>query len=224
MRPSGGLGETLADADIANRPLSENWPLSENDAIEDTFAAAVAHAARAEVPAKPRQPYKLKRWVEKVKALRDLAAKIVSNRVSRDKFIAESKKQTGLRDWMSKVLLLEQTPRGQWKRMEFEVRGPSGGPYRVNKKGDSQYRALGTYQTVSDARDAIAEYNGLVAAWEPEGAGQCFPWRLKGWFRCTLWTVPQRRHRPSNQPICHRRRSHQAPPRTRRTTGWTRLT
>ena len=52
------------------------------------------------------------------------------------------------------------------KRMEFEVRGPNGGPYNVNKKGDSQYRSLGKYATVSDARDAIAEYNGLVAAWE----------------------------------------------------------
>ena len=47
------LDESLTDDDIANRPLSEIWPLAENEAIEDTFAAAVAHAARAEVPSKP---------------------------------------------------------------------------------------------------------------------------------------------------------------------------
>lgn len=221
------LDEDLADDDIANRPLSEIWPLAENDAIEDTFAAAVAHAARAEVPAKPRQPYKLKRWVEKVKGVRGLTAHVLSGRLTRERLIEEVKgPRASLRDWASKVLLLEQLPREQWKRvgeveerpeaftyadgqplprpllrltvddkahyltgdgtvagsmaeirallepaapekrMEFEVRGPNGGPYNINKKGDGQYRSLGRYATTSEARDAIAEYNGLVAAWE----------------------------------------------------------
>ena len=56
------LSEDLADDDIAKRSLSEIWPISENDAIEEPFAAAVAHAARAEIPSKPRIEYKLRRW------------------------------------------------------------------------------------------------------------------------------------------------------------------
>lgn len=230
------LDEDLSDDDIAKRPLSEIWPLAENDAIEDTFAAAVAHAARAEVPAKPRQPYKLRNWVAKVKTVRELAGKIVSGRVTREQMIKlVNTKQRSLKDWMAKVLLLEQVPRDQWKRigaveerpeaivykddkevsspllrieidgkghwlrgdggvqgeergtvagnkaaiiallaaaepdkrMEFEIRGPSGGPYKINKKGDPEYRPLMTFPTVEEARKAInVDYDSLVAAWE----------------------------------------------------------
>lgn len=230
------LDEDLSDDDIAKRPLSEIWPLAENEAIEDTFAAAVAHAARAEVPAKPRQPYKLRRWVEKVKSVRELAGNIVSGRVTREAMIEQINTQhRTLKDWLSKVLLLEQIQRDQWKRigsveerpdaftyedgkqvpspmlrlevdgkaqwlrgdsgiqgedrgtvegnkaailamlagdapdkrMEFEIRGKSGGPYKINKKGDPEYRPLMTFPTVEEARRAInVDYDSLSAAWE----------------------------------------------------------
>ena len=227
------LDEDLTDDDIANRPLSEIWPLAENQAIEDTFAAAVAHAARAEVPSKPRVAYKLKQWVQKVKAVRELAAMIVSGRFTREQFIAKA--PASLKDWMTKVMLLEQIPRDQWnrvdaveerpdsfgykdgqqvrmphlniridgkshwltgdadidgdvrgtlvgnmqgvrallaaaepeERMQFEIRQRRGGKVFINKKGDSEYRALMEFDVVADARKAINEqYAELVAAWE----------------------------------------------------------
>ncbi len=227
------LDEELSDSDIANRPLSEIWPLAENQAIEDTFAAAVAHAARAEVPSKPRVAYKLKRWVEKVKTVRQLAAMIVSGRFTREQFIAKA--PATLKDWLSKVMLLEQIPRDQWnrveaveerpdsfgykdskqvrmphlsiridgkshwltgdadidgdvrgtlignmqgvrallaaaepeERMQFEIRQRRGGKVFINKKGDSEYRALMEFDTAEEARKAITQqYTDLVAAWE----------------------------------------------------------
>ena len=123
------LDESLSDGDIASRPLSEIWPQAENESIEDTFAAAVAFAARAEIPAKPRVGYKVKQWVAKVQGLRELAAKIVSGRVSRDEFINASGAYS-LRDWIGKVKLLEQLPREQWKRVETVEERPDAYTYQ----------------------------------------------------------------------------------------------
>jgi hypothetical protein len=221
------LDEDLKDEDIAKRPLSELWPLAENEAIEDTFAAAVAHAARAEIPAKPRQSYKLRRWVEAVKMLRGLAGHVVGARLTPEKLAdAVATKYGSLKDWHSKVQLLQLLPRDQWKRvgeveprpeaftygddgkrvvapmlrltidgrshwlsgdgtvdgtvdairkllaaaepekrMQFEVRG--SGPYKINKKGDPEYRALMTFATAKEAFEAIkSDHDGLAAAWE----------------------------------------------------------
>ena len=112
------LTEDLTNDDIANRPFSEVWPLAENEAIEDPFAAAVAHAARAEVPAKPRVPYKLREWVKKVQMLRDLAGKIVGGSITRERMGQRIEREfPALRDWWTKVQLLESLPRDQWKRI-----------------------------------------------------------------------------------------------------------
>jgi hypothetical protein len=228
------LTEDLTNDDIANRTLSEIWPLAENDAIEDQFAAAVAHAARAEIPAKPRVAYKLRAWVVKVKTLREMAGKIVSGQWTKDRMAEKIANEfTSLRDWWSKVTLLEQIDRAQWKRigsveerpqaltyeggkevpspmlrievdgkskwltgdagvegeargtiagnragvaalletakpeqrMEFEIRGTAS--FKINKKGDPEYRPLMTFATPAEARKAINEqYDSLVAAWE----------------------------------------------------------
>lgn len=168
------LDESLADGDIAARPLSEIWPQAENDAIEDTFAAAVAHAARAEIPAKPRVGYKVKQWVAKVQGLRELAAKIVSGRVSRDEFINASGAYA-LRDWIGKVKLLEQLPRDQWKRVETVEERPDA--YTYDKDGvqvptpmlrlviDGKRHYLRNGGTVSDN---MAEIAALLADAAPE--------------------------------------------------------
>jgi hypothetical protein len=129
------LTEDLADDDIARRPLSEIWPLAENDAIEDTFAAAVAHAARAEIPSKPRQPYKLRLWVEKVKTLRGLAGRIVSGEVTRDRMGTLIDTQfRSLRDWWSKVQLLGDVSRDQWKRIGSVEERPDAIAYEDGKQ------------------------------------------------------------------------------------------
>lgn len=222
------LDEDLTDDQIATQPLSQIWPLTENDAIEDTFAAAVAHAARAEIPAKPRVSGKVRRWVERVKSLRTLAGMLVSGRLTRERMESDiAGPRAGLKDWYAKVLLLEQLPREQWKRvgavgerpdaitykdgqpvplptlqitiddkpkylrgdgtvagnldaikellgtaapekrMEFEIRGRASGPFKINKKGDSQYRTLMEFATVDEARKATREqYDALVNSWE----------------------------------------------------------
>lgn len=167
------LDESLSDDDIATRPLSEIWPLAENDAIEDTFAAAVAHAARAEVPAKPRVAYKVKRWVEKVKGVRELAAMIVSGRLTRERFL-EVAKQKSLDDWLSKVLLLEKVPRDQWKRIGAVEERPDAFTYQDGKqipmptlrlKIDDKAHYLKADGTVAGNIGAIRE---LLATPEPE--------------------------------------------------------
>jgi len=111
------LSEAISDEDIAVQPLSKIWPVEENEAIEDTFAAAVAHVMREAIPAKPRKGYKLNSWVGKVKVLRDFAAKILRGTVSRETFLSEMDKLSSLRDMRSKIKLLEQIDRAQWKRI-----------------------------------------------------------------------------------------------------------
>lgn len=170
------LDESLSDADIANRPFSEVWPLAENEAIEDTFAAAAAHASRAEVPAKPRVAYKLKRWVDQVKTLRSLASMIVSGQATRERIAQEiNTSRATLKDWWSKVQLLEQLPRDQWKRVgDVEERpnsfmyGPAGEvlpnpTLRISIDGQPHYlKADGT------AIGNLENIRGLLGAQAPE--------------------------------------------------------
>jgi len=127
------LSETLTDEDIAGQPLSKIWPLEENEAIEDTFAAAVAHVMREAIPAKPRTSYKVRSWVSKVKVLRDFAAKILRGTVSKETFLAEMDKLSSLRDMRSKINLLEQIDREQWKRIGDVSEAPGAIRYEDGK-------------------------------------------------------------------------------------------
>ncbi|HET6631518.1 MAG TPA: PLxRFG domain-containing protein [Rhodanobacteraceae bacterium] len=107
------LSAELSEGDIASKPLSEIWPLSEVEAITDPFAAAVATAARAEVPAKPRRQHRLARWVDKVKAVRELARAAIDGTLTREKLAAVP----ALRGFAAKVELLQQIDRDQWGRI-----------------------------------------------------------------------------------------------------------
>lgn len=108
------LDADLSDADIANKTLGEIWPKKEVDAIEDPFVAAVATAARAEVPNKPQKGYKLDRWVKMVQTVRMLA-KLVQT-VTREKFM-EKAAEFKLEGFTAKVRLLEQLDRSLWGRI-----------------------------------------------------------------------------------------------------------
>ena len=177
------LTEDLADEDIAKRPFSEIWPLAENEAIEDTFAAAVAHAARAEVPAKPRQPYKLRQYVEKVKTLRGLAGRIVSGEVTRERMATLIDRQfPTLRDWWTKVQLLETLSRDQWRRVEAVEERPDAVTYEDGKQvpapmvrvriDDRSHWLTGDAGVEGDARGSVAGNRAgimaLLGAAEPE--------------------------------------------------------
>lgn len=69
-------------ADVASVPLSASWPepnyqqLLENGA--DPWAVGFMHAARDEIPTKPQQSWKLRRWVEQVTLLRDVSFKLAN--------------------------------------------------------------------------------------------------------------------------------------------------
>jgi hypothetical protein len=108
----------LTDADIAGLPLSKIWPASEIDDIENKFVAAVAFAARAEVPPKPRTSYKVSRWVDKVKTVRNLAKSIIDGTITEAKFKEKLGGFSSLQTlFLPKVTLLEGIDRAQWSRI-----------------------------------------------------------------------------------------------------------
>ncbi|WP_417518707.1 LPD5 domain-containing protein, partial [Marinobacter sp.] len=74
------------DKDVASVPLSESWPEPDYqkllDAGIDPDAVSFAHAARDEVPPKPRAKWKLKGWVRQVEALRNFTESVLDGDVS----------------------------------------------------------------------------------------------------------------------------------------------
>jgi hypothetical protein len=110
------MSKDWSDDEIASQPLSKIWPAAELEEIEDKFVAAVAFAARNEIPSKPRVAYKVKRWVEQVKTLRTLASLILDGHITKDRF-ADELKRSRLEQFDAKVRLLEVIDRQHWKRI-----------------------------------------------------------------------------------------------------------
>lgn len=107
----------LTDEQIASMPLSKIWPADEIDKIEDVFVAAFSHAARAEIPAKPRSTYKIPLWVKKVKMFRQIVSDLLF-RVDREQMMQKLREAGGsLEGFASKVALLEAIDRKQWGRI-----------------------------------------------------------------------------------------------------------
>lgn len=75
------LAEAM-DVDIAKVPLSESWPEPDYDKLlkqgADPWGVAFMHSARDEVPTKPSSSWKVKRWVENVKTLREFTLEVSS--------------------------------------------------------------------------------------------------------------------------------------------------
>ncbi|MDN5939719.1 MAG: hypothetical protein L0H83_13805, partial [Salinisphaera sp.] len=107
------LAKDLTEDDIASQPLSKIWPATEIDDITDPFAAALAHAARGEVPAKPRKGWKLRRWVEKVQSVRGLAKHAMDGTLTPQ----ELANRKPLADFAAKVTLLQGIDRANWSRI-----------------------------------------------------------------------------------------------------------
>lgn len=76
----------VSDEDIAGQPLSKIWPAPDYDKMIEggTSAEVVAtiRAIRDEIPAKPRQSWKVKRWAEQVKVLREFANGIIDGKTT----------------------------------------------------------------------------------------------------------------------------------------------
>jgi hypothetical protein len=71
--------------DIAAEPLSKSWPEPDYKKLleggANSYAVAFVHAARDMIPTKPKQSWKLARYVEQVKLLRDVATQILDGRI-----------------------------------------------------------------------------------------------------------------------------------------------
>lgn len=82
------LGEVLDD-DIASQPLSKVWPQPDYEALIDSgvdpWVAAFVRAARDEIPAKPRQSWKVARWSAQVRELRSLAQSVMADESMKDR-------------------------------------------------------------------------------------------------------------------------------------------
>ncbi len=91
------LGE-VADEDIASQPLSKVWPQPDYQALldggADPWSVAFARSARGEIPSKPRQPWKVKRWAEQVRSLRDMTLGLMDGRYSVEKTKEELRKMS----------------------------------------------------------------------------------------------------------------------------------
>ena len=96
--------------DTAAVPLSKSWPEPDYQRLidegTDPWAVAMARAMRDEVPTKPSSSWKLRGWVQKVEALRDMMAKVMSGEMTKEKFKTTGG-QFNLADWFNKIDLYE---------------------------------------------------------------------------------------------------------------------
>lgn len=107
--------DDMSDEAIAGSTLSKLWPKSEIDRIENETAAALYHAIREEIPAKPRSRYKVQRWVDKVKAVRTLVDQV--DRMGPAEFMKTMRARGGLENLANKVELLSSIDRSEWGRI-----------------------------------------------------------------------------------------------------------
>ncbi|MBV2128146.1 LPD38 domain-containing protein [Arsukibacterium indicum] len=96
----GGFSDAInSDASTAELPLSKAFPEPDYvkmaaDGVPRETLALIA-AMRAEIPTKPRDTYKVRRWAEKVDVLRGFAADIISGDVPLENVLAAMRKGGG---------------------------------------------------------------------------------------------------------------------------------
>lgn len=180
------LHKQWSDDDLAREPLSKIWPASEIEKIDDPFVAAVAFAARQEIPSKPRTSYKVDLWVGKVKALRNFTSQIVDGTVAKDAFVERLKGWKTLDGFAAKVSLLESIDRDQWKRIGSVGERPDAYHYDADGKkvseplvmvqidGRTQY--IKGMENIADAMPRINELLGV----EAQAKGMQFEVRKRG--------------------------------------------
>lgn len=130
----------LADSEIAAAPLSKLFPKSSVDEIENKDAAAFMFAARSEIPSKPRVKHKLARWIESVKAVRELV-RFIDTEENMAGVMAKLHDNPALRGFANRVELLQGIDRKDWGRVEKLVRA-SGYRYIDGEKIESEWVSL----------------------------------------------------------------------------------
>jgi len=161
---SGFVQKELTDEDIASQPLSEIWPKSQVDSIEDNDLAAIATAIRGEIPNKPRTSYKLRRWVEQVKTVKELMR--FAEEMGGEKLIKKMSEQSGLAGLLSKIKVLQKIDRNDWKRIGDVGEHPDAYSYgKGTERIPSPYvsveidgkRATFKAKSISEIEDQIKE-------------------------------------------------------------------
>jgi|GEM_PF-3411361 len=105
----------ISDEDLATLPFSKIWPKAEVDAIEDPDMAALAHALRSVIPAKPRVSYKLNRWLTQVKQAREFMR--IAETAGMEKVGAAMKEKYVFLQMTAHTELLQSIPRAEWDRV-----------------------------------------------------------------------------------------------------------
>lgn len=116
-QPINSLSKNLTDEEMASQPLSALWPVNEPLSIEDNYAAAFSYAARQNIPAKPRLKYKVKRWVDAVKSMREIAKAVQDGEITKDNIGALSKTNDTASSLAAKANLLSGLDRKHWSRI-----------------------------------------------------------------------------------------------------------
>jgi len=83
-------------ADIASAPLSQSWPEPDYQQLldegADPWTVAFVHAARDEIPTKPKKAWKLKGWVQQVELLRKFSDDLLTGNISVERMREELRK------------------------------------------------------------------------------------------------------------------------------------
>ena len=177
------MAKEYSDDELASLPLSKIWPASDVNLIENKTAAAIAWAAREEMPSKPRKPYAVRTWVGKVKVLRDIGRLVNKALEVNPELMLQQIKDANLGHFKSKVALLEAIDREQWKRIGKVEEYPNAYRYEgsskvpsplVNVEIDGNSTRFDA-SSVADIIDKINEKLGVAAqdkrmAFEVRGA------------------------------------------------------
>ena len=123
--------DDMGDEEIAGSSLSQLWPKGELDKISDPFEAALYHVVRGLIPAKPRVSDRVKAWVGKVKAARDILTTLggIGANATAEKMRAYS---PGLGTVADQIEVLMALDRKHWGRID-NIRRAHG---RYNQDGE----------------------------------------------------------------------------------------
>lgn len=123
----------LDDAALASMKLSEIFPKSMIDNIEDVGLAAFAKTVRDAIPSKPRDSWKLKRWVGQVKELQGLIRTVTE--IGLDAALEKTKAFYSLKEsFTPKVNILRDVPREKWGRLGEARYYPDAMTYKDGQK------------------------------------------------------------------------------------------
>lgn len=178
------LKEEVSDEQMASLPLSKIWPANAHEEIQNDATAALAFAARQEIPAKPRQSVKVQRWVQKVKNFRALVTSDDALAGNLDKLGLDGLSQrvvagSVLEGFFAKVRLLAQLPRDTWGRVEKVGEYPDAVRYGEDgKKTPAPFSAVvidGEVHQFDGAKsigpDEVSKIKELLGAAAPKKGG-----------------------------------------------------